>query len=208
MQRQQLNWVGFIILANLCVLGCTGELSRALPPKYNSNAGSDALREFDSNRDGALDTQELAKAPGLQAALDQVDADGNGKLTAREIDDRINNWLSLRIAEMPVRCDVYWNDQPLADAQVTLEPEPFLGSNVPQAQGTTADSGTAGISIAKERLADPKYAGVACGWYKIRITSSKQELPARYNTATTLGCEVAMNAAWVNEGAVEIRLKP
>ena len=60
--------------------------------------------------------------------------------------------------------------------------------------------------MAAEHLSDPRYAGVACGWYKIRVNSSSQAIPAQYNTATTLGCEVAMKAHWLYEDKVVIEM--
>jgi hypothetical protein len=191
----------------LLVLGCSGQPSRAYPPAYSSSAGADAIAAYDANRDGSIHEAELDRVPALRSALGQVDADNNGRITAQEIDDRIKNWLSLKIAEMPVRCEVSLDGAPLADAQVVLEPEPFQGTKVHSAQGTTVEDGSGGISMSKEHLADSRYPGVACGWYKIRVTSASRTIPARYNTETTLGCEVAMNAEWVNHGAVELKLQ-
>ena len=61
--------------------------------------------------------------------------------------------------------------------------------------------------MAAEHLSNPKISGVACGWYKIRVTGDGKKIPARFNTETTLGCEVAMDANWVLEGRVLIELK-
>lgn len=193
--------------ALLLVQGCADGLSRAHPPKYSSEAGADALRAYDSNNDGSISGAELDRAPALRASLKQIDTDGNGQLTAQEIDARVKSWQASRIAEMPVRCKVTMDGVPLADADILFAPESFLGPDVKPAHGATTASGTAGISLAKENLADPRYAGVACGWYTIRVTSPSQKIPARYNTASILGCEVAMNAAWVPEGEVKIDLK-
>ena len=195
-----------LILCTICC-GCSHELSRALPPRYSSQAGETAVSQYDTNRDGALGGTELDAVPALKSSLDAIDTDGNGQLTAAEINARVKQWLSFRIAEMPVRCEVLWNNEPLENAQVVFDPEPFLGADVHAAQGISTASGTAGISMAKAYLADERYAGVACGWYKIRVTSTTVEIPARYNTETTLGCEVAMNADWVNHGAVQLQLQ-
>ena len=188
-------------------MGCGGGPARVEQPGYNPQAGADALAAYDANNDGVIADEEFDSAPALRAALGQIDMDGDERLTATEIDARVQEWQRTKIAEMPVRCEVTLDGQALPGASVVFEPEPFLGTNLHSAIGTTAPSGTGGITLAKEHLADPKYAGVACGWYKIRVTHSDREIPARYNTETTLGCEVAMNAHWVNHGAVLLELK-
>lgn len=194
------------VVAGLPMGCCGGAPARVEQPAYSPQAGADAITAYDKDGDGAIAGDELDDVPALRAALGQIDTDGDQRLTANEIDARVEEWQRTKIAEMPVRCEVTLDGQPLAGAQIVFEPEPFLGPNVNPASGTTAPSGTGGITLAKEHLSDPKYAGVACGWYKIRVTSSDREIPARYNTETTLGCEVAMNAGWVNHGAVVLEL--
>jgi hypothetical protein len=87
--------------------------------------------------------------------------------------------------------------QPLAGAQLVFEPEAFLGADVPAAQATTDASGSASVSLAAEHLTDPRYPGVAPGWY--RVKSEGPALPPRYDAATTLGGEIASDAAWVHQ---------
>ena len=186
---------------------CSDNRSRAIPPKYSSQAGADALQAYDTNKDGFINGDELKRVPGLQASLDQVDTDHDKKISTQEIDARVKAWQDSKIAEMPVRCNVTLDGQPLSDVEVEFDPESFLGLEVPKATGKTTQSGICGITMAKEKLADPKYAGVACGWYKIRVTSISRAIPARYNTETILGCEVAPNASWVPEGEIKIELK-
>jgi hypothetical protein len=164
------------------------------------------LEAYDANHDGAIHGDEFVRVPALLESLGQVDTDNDTRITAQEIDARVNNWLSLKIGEMPVRCEVTLDGAPLADAQVVFEPESFLGASVHGAQGTSTADGNVVISLDKEHLADARYPGVACGWYKIRVTCAHRSLPSRYNSETTLGCEVAMDASWVNHGAVVLKL--
>ena len=187
--------------------GCTGRPGRVDPPDYPSDAGAAAVDAYDANGDDAIGGAELDRVPALRASLKQVDTDGDGLLTAREIDARIQSWLDTRTAEMTVRCEVLLDGSPLANAQIVFEPEPFLGPNVKPASAVTGANGAATVSMAAEHLADPRYSGVACGWYKIRVTSKDRKIPARYNTETTLGCEVAMNAHWVGQDRVLINLR-
>lgn len=187
--------------------GCSNGPRRAVPPTYGSDAGARALDAYDTNRDGAISGVELSRVPALRASLRQVDEDGDDRITAEEIDRRIESWEKSRVAEMPVRCKVLLDGVPLANAQVVFDPEPFLGPGVKSASGVTAEDGTAGMSVAKEHLADPKFAGVACGWYTIRVTSSDRLIPDRYNVNSTLGCEVAIDAHWLGAGEVRLELK-
>ncbi len=187
--------------------GCGGGAGRIRPPNYSGGAGADALEAYDGNRDGAIAGDELIRVPGLLASIAHVDSDHDKRVTAREVDDRIGGWVQTRVGEMPVRCMVTLDGAALADAVVLFDPEPFLGPDLHPASGTTTESGFAGMSMAKEYLADPKYFGVACGWYKIRVTHKSRPLPACYNTETVLGCEVAMDARWLNDGEIRIALK-
>ncbi len=207
LSRQLLPCTALLIGLVPVTSGCSGALSRAYPPAYNAAAGRTAIQTYDTNGDGLINSDELSQAPALLASLGQIDTDGDGSLSAQEIDARVKSWQDTRIAEMPVRCEVTLDGVPLADAEIAFDPEPFLGPKVRPASGITTETGIGGISLAKEYLADPKYAGVACGWYRIRVTSNSLAIPSRYNTETQLGCEVAMDASWVNHGAVQLDLK-
>lgn len=190
----------------LLLVSCSGRPGRVAPPNYATHAGNAAIERYDANGDGAIAGEELEATPGLKASLQQVDGDGDGRLTAQEIDARIQSWRDSRVAEMPVSCVVNLDGQPLAGAKVQFEPEPFLGAQVPPAVATTDEGGSASASMAEDALADPRYPGMACGWYRMRITGGNQTIPPRYNTETTLGCEVAVNAHWESDGALLINL--
>jgi hypothetical protein len=196
-----------IAFLTLDCAGCSERGGRANPPKYSSGAGSVALAHYDSNQDCGISGQEYHRVPALLASLHQVDVNNDGKITADEIDARIKSWLDSRVGESAVRCLVLLDGTPLHNADILFEPEAFLGPHVQPAYGKTGTAGIAGISVAKEHLADPRFAGVANGWYKIRITSDTITIPARYNTETTLGCEVAADAHWVGVGELRFDLR-
>ena len=127
-------------------------------------------------------------------------------ISAEEIDARIRQWRESKVGLMQVACHVQLDGMPLANAKVVFDPEPFLGSVLKQATGQTTQDGTAVMSLAKEHLPNPSGTGVACGWYKIRVTCDQKQIPARYNSDTTLGCEVAIDAVWASEGVVKVSL--
>jgi len=187
--------------------GYTGRPSRVHQLDYSSSAGADAIEAYDADGDDAIGGAEFERVPGLRESLQQVDADGDGLVTAEEIDARVQSWRDSQVAEIAVMCQILLDGAPLADAQVTFEPEPFLGEDVVPANATTNASGTSSVSMADEHLADPRYPGVACGWYKVRVTSNARKIPPQYNTETTLGCEVAMNTHWTNQASIQFKLK-
>jgi len=193
-------------LAMLSV-GCSRGPSRAEQPGYASNAGEAAVEAYDEDGDNAIGGAELDSVPGLRESLGQVDADGNGLVTAEEIDARIKSWQDSKIGEMALRCEVKLDGSPLPNARIEIEPEPFLGSNVNPGSGLTGTMGEATVSMAPEHLADKRYPGVACGWYKVRVTCDDREIPAQYNTQTTLGCEVAMSTHWTYHDKLILELK-
>ena len=164
------------------------------------------MRQYDTNNDGSISGDELNLASELKASLAQIDLDNDKRLTAEEIDARVKEWQNSKVAEMPVRCKVTLNGYPLKDADVRFIPVDFLGPELSPAGGTTSESGVAVISMPKEKLSDSRYPGVACGWYKISVTSSIKKIPSLYNSDTNLGCEVAMNADWVTVGEIALKL--
>lgn len=203
------GWVVAVCCAAMVssLAGCSGKPARVHPPAYAINIGDAAMAVYDHNGDGAIDGDELNEVPGLKAAIKQVDLNGDGRITAEEIDARLQSWLATRMGEMAVNCDVSLDGKPLAGAQVLFEPEAFLGPHVHPGSGETDEGGGANISMAAEHLANPRYRGMAAGWYKIRVTHPEKDIPDRYNSNTTLGCEVSMRAYWVNEGAIKLKLK-
>jgi hypothetical protein len=66
-------------------------------------------------------------------------------------------------------CEVRRAGQPLAGAQVTFEPEDFLGGAVHAASGTTESDGRVQLSVAEEFRLRPEVLAVEIGLYKVRI---------------------------------------
>ena len=180
-------------IALLAGLGCWGSVpAQVAPPGIDPAAASKAMQEFDANKDGYLDAKELEKAPGLKAALSKIDTNGDGKISADEINARIKVWKDSKVARMTIICRVTHNGKPLEGATVVLEPEKFLGDQLKTASGVTDAAGTA-FPTASYEGSDTK--GIAPGFYRVRITKSGENIPAKYNAETTLGQEVARDAA-------------
>jgi len=190
-----------LLLAGWC--GCSRAPVAA--PQFSPGASARAaIEEFDANQDGSLDANELAKCPGLQAAKDRIDADGNGGLSEAEISARIAAYGKNTAPLTPLRCQVLFGGQPLAGAKVTLVPERFLGEAIGAADGVTDVAGNALLSISE--FSQQGYSGVFCGLYRVRISdtdpSGRERLPAKYNAETTLGQEVAPDVRELEHGVV------
>jgi hypothetical protein len=197
MGRAGALFLGTCTLATLSA-GCS--FSAVRPPSFSPGAISrEAMSQLDSNTNGQLEATELAKSPGLLAALKQADSDGNGTLSQSEIAGRIEAYRSSQIGLMPFTCTVYLDRQPLAGAKVKLIPEPFLATTIKPAAGETSEAGIAAPMIEGETTP-----AVQCGMYRVEISKpdsgGAETLAARYNTATELGQDIAPDVAGLERG--------
>ena len=197
---QHYKWLSVVVVGAVILAGwgCLGKPSRVHAPGINASAaGAAAMKEYDTDGDGKVAGAELDKAPSLKAALKNLDTDGDGAVSAAEVTARIQKWQASKVGMMALACTVKYQGRPLEGATVTFEPETFLGSEVKPAAGTTGKGGTAAI-----RVIGGDVPGVACGLYKVKITCDKVAIPPKYNTETTLGQEVSLDAPGIQTGIV------
>jgi hypothetical protein len=185
-----------LALAALLLAGCSSGPSRVKPPSISpSGAASKAMTEFDKDGDGFIAGSELDAAPAIKAAMSTIDTDKDGKVTADEIAARIEAWQTTRIGVMTAGCNFTLDGKPLTGAQVTLEPAPFLADSLKAAVGETDIAGTAIVSVPKEeRPTKDTPAGFQIGLYRVRVSkkvNGQETIPAKYNTETTLGQQIA-----------------
>lgn len=180
----------------LAIAGCSQGPSAI--PKLSVNASSAsaaAIKLYDSDGDGELAEAELEKAPGIKAGLKKADTNGDGKISRAELAARMETWNASRYAILPISCGVTLDGARIEGAKVVFEPEPFLDDAVRQGVGISNDAGLAGVSIPKEnRLVADSPPGLQMGYYIVRITKEvdgKELIPAKYNTESILGQEVA-----------------
>lgn len=184
-----------------------------------SDAGTKAVAKYDANKDGVLDYQELAKAPGLRAAAARIkklsrpreplpsdSALQSQKISAADIDARIKEWKKRGTGRIRITCRVVrkGTSQGIAGAEVKFVPEDFLGPALTVGTGTTDDHGYAKVSQPLRGKDDPGV-GMCPGFYRVEITKGN-EIPARYNTNTEFGQEVASDAVGIVNGAMVFEL--
>ncbi len=137
---------------------------------------------FDKNKDGQLDDAELAACPGLKSAKAAFDTDKDGKVSKAEIVARFRKYAEAQPGMSTYPCRVTLQGQALVGATVTLTPEPFM-LGVPAASGVTDDRGEVTLRVEGQPLP-----GLFCGLYRVEVRGAN--VPAKYSTATDLGCEV------------------
>lgn len=179
-----------LMLIGGMITGC--RRGPAPPPRPQIDpvqAAAEAIRLYDKNGSGLLEPEEWKQSPPLAAAKQRIDRDNDGKITPEEIADRITSWLQSPAIMTTCAIVVTLDGRPVEGATVTLEPEPFLGSSYKTASGTTDLMGMASITGQNE-----KFSGVYLGLYRVKVSKQaggRETIPARYNTQTELGCEVA-----------------
>jgi hypothetical protein len=185
-------WTGACSAALLIAAsaGCGGSSKPSAASVDPEAAAGRAVELYDANSDGGIDAQEAAsKCPPLAGAFAKFDADSDGKVTSAEISARLG---TLSRAAVGVVCTVTQNGRPLEGAVLKLRPAEMFDDSLLPAQGTTDSLGRATPTVGDEHL-PAKLAGMSLmypGLYHAEITHPQMEIPARYNTATELGCEV------------------
>lgn len=177
-----------------CLLGCGPE--RIRPVEISAPAASaDAMRTYDTDRDGTLAGKELEAVPGIQKHLSKYDLDKDARIDEGEIRQRISDWSAQPLGMRSLSVVVTFNGKPLPGAQVTLDPEPYMGEHVFPASGITDTRGAARVGIDSAHLPQQLQGRgarvVSGGTYKIRVTHPRMKIPEQYNTATILGEEIA-----------------
>ena len=138
-----------------------------------------AMATYDENKNGSIDGGELDLAKSLKSALVRIDTNRDGAIAADELAARIRI-LQTQPDVVPCVIQLKKGAKNVASAQVTLEPEPFLGANFPKYNGSSDATG-----IIKLQAEDPTVPGVVLGFYKVHVSG-----PA----TGELGIEIAADA--------------
>jgi hypothetical protein len=172
--------------------GCSGAQERIKPPRIDpASATSQAFELYDTNHDGKLTQEELAKCPGVLISLDRYDTNHDKQIDQEEFRTRLTNLLKNGTGATQLACVVSNQGKALAGAKVVLEPEPYLGTDIQSAEGVTTNAGIAEVGMPPEKAPAALKAIklIQYGTFKVRITHPSISIPAKYNTETTLGYE-------------------
>lgn len=181
--------LSFAILA--CALaasiGCGGRDDAPIsPPSYDSDAmAKAAIVQLDKNVSGTIEGPELDACPGLKAALTFIDTNDDGKLTTEELKTRFDAYRTAGAVGYNIRVSL--DGAPLPDATLTLTPEEFMGGVLSKATAKTGPDGT----VNKYTVNGSETPGIPSGVYRIAVTKDGANIPAKYNTETTVGCEIS-----------------
>ena len=189
----------FMLLA-----GCSNRPAGVSIPDWDPAGFADAVVEqLDKNGDASVDKGELGGAPGLAFGARFIDKDGDGKLSREELVARFTLYRDRRVGMTAYELRISHNGRPLVGAEVRLVPEFFLTDILEPATGTTIAQGTVRPSIAGQPTALMRV-----GYYRVEVNSPTVKLPAKFNSATTVGVELS---PFANEpaqmGAVDIQLR-
>lgn len=201
-----------LMAALLAGWGCRRGPAPVRQPTIDPAAsGRAAVALYDTDGDGLIAGAELDASPPLRAALSRLDTDGDGGVSADEVAERVRAWKAMRTGLASARFHVTLDGRPLSGGRLVLEPEPFLGSEIKPAEGTTNTFGDVSPSVAAEDLPDPSLpGGVHFGLYRVRITkdaAGRETLPARYNTETVLGQEVSYDDPGMANNDIRFQLE-
>ena len=146
---------------------------------------------YDTDGDRKLSATELEASPGLSASLATYDTDGDGMISEAEIAARLQQFVDTNVALNRLSAEVTLDGRPLGDAEVRFVPEVYLGEQIRPASGKTRKGGTASMAVADEDLPENQKGirGIHAGTFRVEITHPEREIPAEYNTQTTLGYE-------------------
>ncbi len=210
--RQQISKFWCVLLLLVAIVGCSRGPARIEAPTFDpSGSAARAMDIYDKDGDGFVAVEELENAPGLNAAIKNLDTNKDDKVSEQEIAERVRAWQEQQIGLTMFNCDVTMDGQALEGATVTFEPEEFLGGAVQEAVDITSLVGSASPRIPKEKRPSPDSPpGMQAGLYKVRISKivgGQETIPAQYNTETILGKEVASDDWALNNRQVSFNMK-
>ena len=181
-----------IVLAlAVVVTGCRRGPARIYPPKVDAQqAGADAIAQFDQDGDGLLSYDELQNCPGIYDKRNAYDGNNDSSVSADELAQRIGKLSRNGMTGVySVSCRFLLDDAPLADAEIELIPEAFLGDTLQPARGTTSSNGLLRPTV--EGVGEIPLRGVQPGIYRIAVTGPTEKVTARYGSGELLGLEVS-----------------
>lgn len=147
----------------LTFAGCGGSARAQLEKFDPSAAAAKAFESFDRNNDGKLSGEEMKLCPSLLESGRRVDQNMDGNVTPDELQDRFAA-LDAQSDLIALDVQVTSKRRPLAGAEVTLIPEPFMGKGLQSYSGTTNDGGACLLEGDEVKIP-----GIPVGYYQAKI---------------------------------------
>ena len=179
--------LGMTLLSISLFSGCFGVKGPerpALDPQASADA---AFAEYDANQDGFIDEKEVEESPGLKAAFPRADKDEDKKISPEELADRIRYYKQAGVTVISGAVRIKFRGQPLEEAEITFEPESFLGDAFQTCSATTDYDGMASVNGS-----NAEFPGLYLGFYRVRISkevNGKELIPKKYNVNSKMGYE-------------------
>jgi hypothetical protein len=186
------KWFLLCVALIAAIAGCSSAPERVKAPRIDpSNAAQQAMELYDTNHDGKLSQEELARCPGVLINLERYDANHDKMIDEEEFRTHLAQLLKSGTGATELACIVVFKGKPLTGAKVVFEPEAYLGNEIQSAVGITNNYGSAPLGMppdhAPATLKNMKL--IQYGTFKVRITHPTIDIPPKYNTETTLGYE-------------------
>ena len=182
--------------------GCGGGPARVPVAAVDAGGVAAALvARVDADGDGGLSAAECDAVPGIARTIAQYDTDADGRITPEEIAARIRKWQATRVARVACSFPVTLDGRPLVDASVRLEPEPEFAAQAPPAAGRTDATGRVAATAGD-------LPGVPPGLYRVVVEHERLAKLPRYNSATTLGIQVAPDDPGMMTLSIDLKSSP
>jgi len=167
--------------------GCTGAKGRIDAPELDAaKMAADAMALCDANGDGFIDKTEVKTSPALNFALDDIDVDGDKKISEDELNERFKIYEDTAVGLQSVQMFIVKrNGEGIEGATVRLVPEPFMEDYIEVAEGEVLD-----LEGMVQIMTLPPDPGVRVGMYRLEVTSDDFKIPSKYNEDTKWGIEV------------------
>lgn len=195
-----------LLLVTVC--SCSSTPARVSAPDLDpASAASAAMRQYDTDGDGTLSPKELAAAGSIASGLAAIDTNGDAAVSEDELAASLEKLVAGGVGLTTFSCKVTLDGAPLSDAVVKLVPEPFMQDAILPAQGTTDASGVAGVALDASQLPSDQQnlkSVIHPGFYRVEITHPQTKIPAKYNSATTLGQLVSPETAMVGTAQFDL----
>jgi len=201
---------GIIALACLSTFAgcmCSSAPSRVEAPDFDpGSAASEAFTLYDGDGDGKIAGEELGQAGSIASGLEFIDSDGDGDVSQAELEAILTSIADGGVGRTTFSLQVLLDGSPLEGATLTFTPEPFMQDALLPGVGTTDGNGTATVATDPTQLDDQTLAGtIQPGFYRLEVTHPQMNLPAKFNTKSTLGQVISQEAN--REGTVVMRLE-